>query len=305
MATIELSRRRFQLPSRAVLNEWLSGYLFASPFIIGFLVFIAFPMLYSVWLAFQRWNLLGDPQYIGFANIIKMFTAERANLSLWNSAFYTIFAVPIQLAIAFILALALTQKIKFRDIYRSGFYLPIIIPLVAWSVVWQRVLHPEFGILNEALGWIGIPPQPWLFDPPLAKPAFIFMSFWMIGRMMVIFIAGLGNIPPSLMEAASLDGAGYLRRLWNVTIPLMSPLIFFNGVMALINSFQTFIPAKIITDGGPENATLFAVLNIYNEGFKFFNMGYAAALAWEFFIIVLVITLVQFYLSKKWVYYED
>jgi multiple sugar transport system permease protein len=305
MATIELSRRRFQLPSRAVLNEWLSGYLFASPFIIGFLVFIAFPMLYSVWLAFQRWNLLGDPQYIGFANIIKMFTAERANLSLWNSAFYTIFAVPIQLAIAFILALALTQKIKFRDIYRSGFYLPIIIPLVAWSVVWQRVLHPEFGILNEALGWIGIPAQPWLFDPPLAKPAFIFMSFWMIGRMMVIFIAGLGNIPPSLMEAASLDGAGYLRRLWNVTIPLMSPLIFFNGVMALINSFQTFIPAKIITDGGPENATLFAVLNIYNEGFKFFNMGYAAALAWEFFIIVLVITLVQFYLSKKWVYYED
>jgi multiple sugar transport system permease protein len=159
--------------------------------------------------------------------------------------------------------------------------------------------------LNDVLSWFGIPPQPWLFDPTLAKPAFIFMSLWMIGRMMVIFIAGLGNIPPSLMEAASLDGAGYLRRLWNVIIPLMSPLIFFNGVMAIINSFQSFIPAKIMTDGGPENATLFAVLNIYNEGFKFFNMGYAAALAWEFFIIVLAFTLIQFYMSKRWVYYED
>lgn len=305
MATIEIPKRRFRMPSRMVLQEWLEGYLFASPFIIGFLAFIAFPMVYSIWLAFQRWNLLGDPQFIGFANIAKMFTAERANLSLYNSAYYTIFAVPLQLIIAFALALALTQKLRVRDLYRSGFYLPIIIPLVAWSVVWQRVLHPEFGILNDVLGRIGIPPQPWLFDPQLAKPAFVFMSLWMIGRMMVIFIAGLGNIPPTLMEAASLDGAGTWKRLWNVTIPLMSPLIFFNGVMGIINSFQSFIPAKIMTDGGPENSTLFAVLNIYNEGFKFFNMGYAAALAWEFFIIVMLFTAVQFYMSKRWVYYED
>ena len=234
-----------------------------------------------------------------------MFTSERANWSLFVSGYYTLFAVPLQIIIAFLLALALTQAIRFRDLYRSGFYLPIIIPLVAWSVVWQRVLHPEFGILNSFLGWFGIPPQAWLFDPNLAMPAFIFMSLWMIGRMMVIFIAGLGNIPPTLMEAASLDGANSWRRLWHVTIPLMSPLIFFNAVMGIINSFQTFIPAKIMTDGGPENATLFAVLNIYNEGFKFFNMGYAAALAWEFFIIVMLFTGVQFYMSKRWVYYED
>ncbi len=305
MALTAAPKRRFKLPSRAVWQEWLQGYLFASPFIIGFLAFIAFPMVYSIWLSFQRWNLLGDPQFIGIENFIKMFTSERSNLSLYNSAYYTVFAVPLQLIIAFLLALALTQKIKFRDVYRSGFYLPIIVPLVAWSVVWQRVLHPEFGILNDVLSWFGIPPQPWLFDPALAKPAFIFMSLWMIGRMMVIFIAGLGNIPPSLMEAADLDGAGYLRRLWSVIVPLMSPLIFFNGVMAIINSFQSFIPAKIMTDGGPENATLFAVLNIYNEGFKFFNMGYAAALAWEFFVIVLAFTLIQFYMSKRWVYYED
>jgi multiple sugar transport system permease protein len=288
-----------------VWQEWLEGYLFASPFIIGFLAFIGFPMAYAVWLSFQRWNLLGDPQFIGFANYVKMFTSERANWSLFVSGYYTVFAVPLQIIIAFLLALALTQSIRFRDLYRSGFYLPIIIPLVAWSVVWQRVLHPEFGILNDFLSWFGIPPQPWLFDPDLAMPAFIFMSLWMIGRMMVIFIAGLGNIPPALMEAASLDGAGSIKRLWHITIPLMSPLIFFNAIMGIINSFQTFIPAKIMTDGGPENATLFAVLNIYNEGFKFFNMGYAAALAWEFFIIVMLFTGIQFYMSKRWVYYED
>jgi multiple sugar transport system permease protein len=287
------------------VREWLEGYLFASPFIIGFLAFIAFPMAYSIWLGFQRWNLLGDPQFVGVTNFVKMFTDERANLSLYNSAYYTVLAVPFQLIISFALALALTQKIKFRDVYRSGFYLPIIIPLVAWCVVWQRVFHPEFGILNEVLSWVGIAPQPWLFDPKLAKPAFVFMSFWQIGRMMVIFIAGLGNIPPTLTEAASLDGAGPLRRLRYVTIPLMSPLIFYNMVMAIINSFQTFIPAKIMTDGGPENATLFAVLNIYNQGFKFFNMGYAAALAWEFFAIVIAFTIIQFYVSRRWVYYED
>lgn len=305
MVPTTLPRQSFRIPSRRVLKEWIAGYLFVSPFLIGFLAFIAIPMLYSVWLTFHRWNLLSPPQFIGVANIVKSFTNDRAILSLYNSAYYTIFAIPVQLVISFSLALALTQKIRFRDLYRSGFYLPLIIPLVAWSVVWQRVLHPEFGILNEALGWIGIPPQPWLFDPALAKPAFIFMSFWMIGRQMVIFIAGLGNIPPSLMEAASIDGATSWRRLWHITIPLMSPLIFFNAVMSVINSFQTFIPAKIMTEGGPENSTLFAVLNIYNEGFKFFNMGYAAALAWEFFLIVLAFTLIQFYMSKRWVYYED
>ena len=199
-------------------------------------------------------------------------------------------AVPLQLIIAFALALALTQRILFRDLFRSGFYLPLIVPLVAWAVVWQRVLHPEAGILNEILGWFyidqlilatGIQPCPseenchvaWLFNPFLAKPAFVIMSLWMIGRQMVIFIAGLGNIPPSLLEAASLDGAGPWQRLWRIVVPLMSPLIFFNGVMAVINSFQSFIPARIMTDGGPENSTLFAVLNIYNEGFTFFNMG--------------------------------
>jgi multiple sugar transport system permease protein len=297
--------QRARGPSRLVLREWLEGYLFASPFIIGFIVFIGFPMVYSLVLAFQRWDLLTPPQFVGLKNFSKLFTDPLARKSLYNSAYYTVFAVPIQLMISFLLALALTQKLRLRDMYRAGFYLPIIIPLVAWSVVWQRVLHPEFGILNEFLGWFGVEPKAWLFDPALAKPAFILMSFWMIGRQMVIFIAGLGNIPDSLLEAASIDGAGGLRRLWHITIPMMTPLIFYNMVIAIVNSFQTFIPAKIMTDGGPENSTLFVVLNIYRQGFQFFNMGYASALAWELFVIVTGFTIAQFYFSQRWVYYED
>lgn len=300
----ETRRRRFNLPSTLVLREWLQGYLFAAPFIIGFLAFTAFPMLYSIWLAFQRWDLLSTPRFVGLGNFAKLLSDPRANLSLYNSAYYTIFAVPVQLVISFTLAMALTQKIKFRNVYRAGFYMPIIVPMVAWSVVWQRILHPEFGILNEALGWFGISAKNWLFDPALTKPAFIFMSFWMIGRQMVIFIAGLGNIPQSLLEAASIDGAGRFRQLRHIIIPLMTPLIFYNMVVAIINSFQTFIPSKIMTDGGPQNATLFVVLNIYRNGFYYFNMGYASALAWEFFIIVVGFTVAQFYLSRRWVYYE-
>ncbi len=287
------------------VREWLEGYFFASPFIIGFLVFTAFPMFYSIWLSFQKWDLLSPPIYVGLQNFSKVFTDPDANLSLYNSAFYTILAVPFQLVIAFLLALALSQPLRFRDLYRAGFYLPIIVPIVASAVVWQRVFHPEVGILNNVLGWVGIPPQKWLFDADLAKPAFIFMSFWMIGRQMVIFIAGLGNIPQSMYEAANIDGAGPLRQLFSITVPMMTPLIFYNMVIGIVNSFQTFVPALIMTDGGPQKSTLFAVLNIYRQGFQYFNMGYAATLAWEFFVIVVGFTIAQFYISQRWVYYEQ
>ena len=300
------TQTRYKEPlTRARFREWLEGYLFAGPFLIGFFAFVAFPMLFSIWMMFQKWDLLSDPVFIGFKNIERALTDELALKALYNSAFYTLFAVPVQLVISFTLALALTQAIKFRSIYRAGFYLPIIIPIVATAVVWQRVFHPDFGIMNEALGFFGVPPQKWLLEPALAKPAFIFMSFWMIGRQMVIFIAGLGNIPVQLMEASQIDGASRLRALFSITIPLMTPLIFYNMVIAIINSFQTFVPSLIMTDGGPQNETLFVVLNIYRNGFKFFNMGYASALAWELFIIVVGFTIAQFYVSNKWVYYES
>lgn len=285
-------------------EETLAGFLFASPFIIGFLVFIAYPMAYSVWLVFHKWDLLSPPRYVGLGNILKMLRDPKANLSLYNSAYYTVFAVPIQLVISFTLAMLLNQPIKGRAFYRAGFYMPIIVPLVASAVMWQRVFHPEFGLLNDLLARVGIPPQMWLWDPKLAKPAFIFMSFWMIGRQMVIFIAGLQNIPQAILEAASIDGAGTFRRIIHIVIPLMTPMIFYNMIMAIINSFQTFIPAMLITEGGPQDATLFVVLNIYRNGFQYYKMGYATALAWEFFVIIIGFTIAQFYLSRRWVYYE-
>lgn len=304
MATFQsLKRRR---PTGRVVSEWIQGYLLASPFIIGFFVFTAYPMAYSIWLTFQKWNLLGEPKFVGFENIIKVVQNETARLSLYNSAFYTFLAVPVQLVISFTIAYALSQKLRFRDFYRAGFYMPFIVPVVASAVVWQRVFHPEFGILNDILSRVGFPGEiAWLQETSLAKPAFIFMSFWMIGRQMVIFIAGLGNIPVSMYEAASLDGAGFSKRLTAITIPMMTPLIFYNMVMAIINSFQSFVPAMIMTDGGPQNATLFAVLNIYRQGFEYFNVGYAAALSWEFFIIVVGFTIAQFMISRRWVYYES
>ncbi|MBX7212894.1 MAG: sugar ABC transporter permease [Thermoflexales bacterium] len=292
-------------PSRAELRQWLDGYLFALPFLIGFIVFFLFPMVYSAWLAFQKWDLIGSPEFVGLKNITRALSDELATKSLYNSAYYTVIAVPLQLILAFLIALALTQNIKFKALYRAGFYMPIIIPVVATAVVWQRVFHPDSGIINNLLAIFGVPAQRWLSDPDMSKPAFIFMSLWSIGRMMVIFIAGLGNIPTSLLEAASIDGAGKLRQTLSITVPLMTPLILYNSIIALINSFQTWVPADIMTEGGPENSTLFVVLNIYRQGFKFFNMGYASALAWELFAIVMGLTLVQFISSRKWVYYEQ
>ena len=299
-------------------REWMLGYLFASPFIIGFLVFVAYPLGYLVWLSFQEWDLIGPPQFVGLDNFREMFSDSPAGVrnikSLYNSAFYTIIAVPLQLIVSFTLALALTQKLKLRDFYRAGFYMPLIVPMVAWAVVWQRVFHPEFGLLNDVLrriisfftrqpaDWFG--PE-WLFQVELAKPAFIFMSLWMIGRQMVIFIAGLGNIPDSIMDAAKVDGAGPVRRLFSIIIPMMSPFILLNMIFAIVNSFQTFIPARIMTEGGPSDSTLFIVLNIWREGFEFFNMGYASAIALELFFIVVGFTAAQFYVSRRWVHYEE
>ena len=254
---------------------------------------------------------------MGFDNFRRLFSDTPAGArnikSLYNSAFYTFLAVPIQLVISFSLALALTQKIKLRDLYRAGFYMPLIVPMVAWAVIWQRVFHPEFGILNDVIRRVLslFTEQPstwnaaWLFEVELAKPAFIFMSFWMIGRQMVIFIAGLGNIPESVLEAAKVDGAGAWRRLFSMVIPMMTPFIFLNMIFGLVNSFQTFIPARIMTEGGPQDSTLFIVLNIWREGFQFFNMGYASAIALELFVLVVGLTAAQFYVSRRWVYYEE
>ncbi|MGL4650905.1 MAG: carbohydrate ABC transporter permease [Caldilineaceae bacterium] len=285
-------------------REIIDGYLFASPFIIGFTVFVLVPMLWSFVLIFQTWNLLSPPRWVGLTNITNMFADPKTWLSLWNTAYFAFISVPLQLGLAFLCAVLLNQNLRGRNFYRTALYIPVIVPIVVSAFIWQRAYHPEFGIINEMLGWFGIPPQAWLFEPILAKPAFIFMRIWVMGTQMVVFLAGLQAVPKSLLEAADLDGAGAWRKFINVTVPLMTPVIFFNLVVGIIGNFQVFAPALVMTKGGPADATLFSVLYIYRNAFEYSKFGFAAALSWLLFVIIIVLTIVQFRVSGRWVYYE-
>lgn len=286
-------------------RESIEGYLFASPFIIGFLVFILVPMGWSLVLVFQRYNLLAPPTWVGMDNLTTMFTDPKVAQSLWNTAYFALVSVPLQLALAFLCAVLLNQKLRGRNYYRTALYLPVVVPIIVSAFIWQRAYHPDFGIINEVLRWFGVPPQAWLFEPALAKPAFIFMRIWVMGTQMVIFLAGLQNVPVNLLEAAELDGAGTWKRFWNVTVPIMTPVIFFNFVVGIIGNFQVFAPALVMTKGGPSDSTLFMVLYIYRNAFEYTKLGYASALSWLFFLIVVVLTIFQFRLSGRWVYYEN
>ena len=302
MATTSPARPRRSAFRR---REVIEGYLFASPFLIGFLVFIAVPMAWAFVLMFQRYNLLRPPMFVGLTNIQDMLADPKTWQSMWNTIYYAFVSVPLQLALAFGCAVLLNQPLRGRNFYRTALYLPVIVPIVVSAFIWQRAYHPDFGIINEMIGWFGIPPQQWLFEPLLAKPAFIFMRIWVMGTQMVIFLAGLQNVPQSLLEAAALDGANAWRKFWNVTVPIMTPVIFFNLIVGIIGNFQVFAPALIMTKGGPQDATLFMVLYIYRNAFEYSKLGYAAALSWLLFLFIIVLTIIQFRGSGRWVFYES
>lgn len=294
-------RRR---PSGVALREWRDGWLFASPFILGFILWWAGPMLYSLYLVFQHWDMLTPPEFAGFDNLAHLVQDPLVSVSLGDSAFYTFIGVPLQLVVALLLALALNIQLKGISLYRTIFYIPAIVPAVASAVVWSQIFNPDFGVLNNVLRLFGLPGYKWLIDPNLAKPAFIFMGLWAIGPQMVIALAGLQNVPEELHEAAEIDGATSWQRFWHITIPMLSPVLFFLLVIGIIGSFQVFTSAFVLTNGGPQNATLFTVLYIYTVGFHLFKMGYASTLAWLLFFIVMFFTLLQFRVANRWVYYE-
>jgi multiple sugar transport system permease protein len=304
MASASATVHRKRRPSGVRLKEWRDGWLFASPFIIGLLFYWAGPMLYSLFLTTRAWDLLSPPRWIALGNFKALFSDPLLGTSLWNTAFYTFISVPLQLLVAFGLAMALNQGLKGQSFLRTIFYLPSITPAVAAAVVWSQIFAAEYGLLNQALRIFGIAPVRWLFTPILAKPAFIFMSLWSVGPQMVVLLAGLQNIPQALLEAAEIDGANAWARFRHVTLPMVSPSIFFNLVLGIIGSFQVFTAAFIMTRGGPQYATLFMVLLIYQNAFGWFKMGYAATLSWLLFAIIMVFTLIQLKLSGRWVYYE-
>ena len=293
------------LPKTMAGRRTLTGYIFITPFILGVLLWFLVPALTAFWLVFNEWNLISSPSFVGLKNIWDLFDDPLLLQSLKVTVIYTVVSVPVGLVLSFILALLINNPIRGISIFRTIYYLPSIVPAVANAVLWAWILNTEFGLLNVMLRWVGLSKVKWLQDPEWALPALILMSLWGLGGSMIIYLAGLQGIPQVFYEAAEIDGAGRWMKLRYVTIPLLSPVIFFNLVIGIINSFQVFTAGFLITDGGPQNSTLFYVLYLYRTGFEFLEMGYAAALSWLLFFIILFFTLFIFKSLGSTIHYED
>ncbi|MDQ0972592.1 multiple sugar transport system permease protein [Bacillus niacini] len=291
-----------------IIKENLTGYAFISPFIIGFLAFTFIPILASLYLSFTNYNLFASPTWIGLDNYIQMFTADpRYWKSLKVTLIYVLGGVPLRLAFALLIALMLNTASRAVGLYRSLFYLPSLIGgSVAVAIMWRNVFG-DVGIVNILLDVLGIPSVRWFGNPTAALWMLIFLSVWQFGSSMLIFLAGLKGIPKSYYEAASVDGANGIQKFFKITLPMLSPVILFNTVMQTIAAFMTFVPAFIISKGtgGPLDGTLLYSLYLFIQGFEFFNMGYASAMAWIMLIIVGILTAIIFTTSKYWVHYES
>jgi len=286
-------------------QEIMWGVLCASPAILGFLIWQVGPIVASVFVAMTDWRIAGTPEWIGLANFEQMFTEDRLfPIALRVTASYTFGSVPLHLVVAFLLALLLNQKIKGLAVFRTVYYLPAVVPLIASSVLWLWLFNPDFGLLNAGLQSLGLPKSQWIYHSRTVIPSLILMSAWNVGPTMIIFLAGLQGVPRQLYEAVEIDGGGAFRRLWHVTIPMLTPTILFNLVLTFINTMQTFVQPYLMTEGGPNNASLLYVLYLYRKAFNESQMGYASALAWIIFLIIAGLSLLVFKSSARWVYYE-
>lgn len=288
------------------------GYAFVSPWLFGFLVLTAGPMLYSLYLSFTSASLLSPQRWTGLENYEQMLLDDPLFYeSLLNTVHYVGFSVPLGIVLALALAVLLHQKVRGIAYFRTMFFLPSVTNMVAISVLWLWIFNPEFGLLNSVLSWFAIEGPLWLQSEEWSKPALILMSLWGMGGMMIIFLAALQGVPSELYKAAELDGAGSWARFRMITIPMISPALFFNLIIGIIGSFQVFTQAFVMTggaqpgsEGGPNNSTLFFVLYLYKKAFQEFKMGYASALAWVLFGIVAVLTFLLTRTTKRWIHYE-
>lgn len=292
-------------------REAIIFYLTTSPWIIGFLLFTVIPMGMSLYLSFTSWKVLSPPVWIGVQNYVTMFTNDPDFYqSLKVTVLFAVTSVPLQMLVALSLAILLNEATRAVGFFRTAFYIPSIVASVASAVLWTWIFNPRFGPINGLLRTLGMGTPQWLNDPNYALAALVIMSTWGVGGQMLIFLAGLKGMPKSLYEAAEVDGAGRLTRFLRITLPMLSPTIFFNLVMSLIGAFQTFDSAFVISTaragqiGAPLKSTLFYLLHLYQEGFTYLNMGYASALAWVLFVVILCVTLVVNRTSKRWVFYS-
>jgi len=289
--------------SKKALRRDLEGYLFALPWILGLIIFRLGPMIASIVLSFMSWNVLQPPEWVGLRNYTDLIKDQLFWTSLVNTVYYVVGRVPLVMIGALIVAMLLRRTFFATKVFRTIYYLPTITPAVSAALLWAWMFDPLYGVVNALLSLVGIKGPGWLASPEWAMPALILVNVWAIGTTMVIYLAGLQGVPVQLYEAAEIDGAGRWDKIVHVTIPMVTPVIFFNLIMGIIFSFQVFVNAYVMTNGGPANATLVYVLYLYQQGFQFLHMGYASALAWILFVIILLFTAATFR-SSGWVYYE-
>lgn len=298
---IPIFRKQLSLAQR----EEIAGWLFASPWIIGFLVFIAGPMVWSFFMSFTDYNLF-TWEWVGLANYERMFTLDDlVPHALWITTKYALLSVPLHVILGFLLALLLNQNIRFVGFWRTIFYFPSVLSGVAVIILWILILNPQFGLINSLLRGIGISGPNWLGDPDWALLSLVLMSLWGVGGGMLIYLAGLQGIPTELYDAAKVDGANSIQQILFITVPMMSPIIFFNLVIGIISALQTFDTAFIATNGGPAWSTYFYMLHLFTVAFEELKMGYASALAWVMFAYIFLLTLLVFRFGSAWVFYEE
>ncbi len=310
---------------KSSLRRNMTGWLFVSPWALGFCLLFLYPFLASLYWSFCEYDLLSDPQWVGTKHYQRVAreiaTGEGFGLAIWNTVYYAGLSVPLSIALGIALATMLSWKVRGQAIYRTVIFLPSIVPIVATSILWIWMLDPEQGMVNRALSWMGLPGPGWMNDYREAawlpgwwngdggfgsKDALILMALWGGGNFMIIYMAAIADIPHQLYEAAELDGANRLRRWWHVTLPLLTPVILFNLIMGLIQAVQTFTQVYIVSEGtgAPEQSTLVLSLHLFLSAFQDLSMGYASAVAWITFVILLVATAFLFGTARRWVRYD-
>jgi multiple sugar transport system permease protein len=298
------SFKSFLPQSKRARREAFQGFLFILPWAIGYLIFRFGPLLYSLFLSFTDYRGSGTPAFIGPDNYVYMLTKDPRFIDSVRSTFlFVVTYLPLNLVIGLGIALLMNQRVRGITFFRAIYYLPAVSSGVAVALLWQFVFHKQYGILNAILSFFGIPNIGWLVDPTWVMTAFVMLSLWGVGGSMIIYLAGLQAIPSELYEAASIDGAGHVRQFWHITLPMLSPTIFFNLVTGLIAAFQIFESAYVMTEGGPKYATYFFGINIYFTAFKSLRFGYASTIAWALFAIIVATTLFVFSTSRRWVFY--
>ncbi|HRJ40787.1 MAG: sugar ABC transporter permease [Caldilineaceae bacterium] len=295
-------RRRMSQANRNNIN----GILFAMPWLIGLLVFWIYPTIASAYYSFTKFNAVQSPTWIGFSNYIQLFTADdNFWLAVYNTTYFAVISIPLAIVVSFGLAMMLNAKIRFQTVYRTIYFLPTLVPEIALSLVWVYLFTPGSGLVNVPFDWLGIRGPCWLTCPTWSRPTIILLALWIVGQQIILYLAGLQDVPQDLYDAADVDGANFLHKFRHVTVPMMTPVVFFHLVTSVIGALQFFTVPYIMTGGTgfPAGSLLFYSIYLYKNAFQYFNMGYASALAWLLFMVALLVTLVIFRSARMWVFY--